>query len=84
MKLDRTTLQAWALASEVGCSIAFFLAGSVFGGILLDKYLHTRPIFLLIGIFLGLALAGYSLYRLVMFRTPGDKRSSGRPDKNDV
>ncbi len=83
MKLDRNTLQAWALASEVGCSIAVSLGGCVVGGIFLDRTLETRPIFLLIGIFVGLALAGYSMYRLAMFGTSRPGRRSSRSNRRE-
>jgi len=83
VKLDRSTLQAWALASEVGCSIAIFLVGCIVGGAFLDRYLHSSPIFLLIGIFMGLALAGYNLYRLTLFRTSREIRRSRHRRSND-
>lgn len=69
MQLDRSTLGAWALASQAGCSIVIFFAGPLIGGILLDKWLGTLPIFLIAGLFAGLALAGYSLIRLSRMRT---------------
>ncbi|MEJ7654428.1 MAG: AtpZ/AtpI family protein [Chloroflexia bacterium] len=83
MKLDQGALQAWALAGEVGCSLGVFLGGSVIGGILLDRAFDTRPIFLLVGIFLGLALAAYSMYRLVIFRSTGSGQSSSRSSQDD-
>jgi hypothetical protein len=36
------------------------------GGIFLDRWLDTSPVFTLIGMGLGLASAGYSLYELAV------------------
>jgi ATP synthase protein I len=36
------------------------------GGILLDRWLDTSPIFTLLGMALGLAAAGYTLYELAV------------------
>jgi hypothetical protein len=41
------------------------------GGIFLDRWLDTSPVFTLIGMGLGLASAGYSLYELAVL---GDTR----------
>jgi len=41
----------------------------MFAGLLLDRWLHTTPLFLLIGVFLGGGLGFLSVYREVV----GDK-----------
>lgn len=65
MNLNRSTLQAVALIGQIGCSIAIFLIGAIAGGILLDKFLGTTPLFIIVGVFVGFALAGYSTYRVL-------------------
>lgn len=41
----------------IGWYFAFCVVGGVVGGVLLDRWLDTRPVFVLVGTFLGLALA---------------------------
>lgn len=48
----------------MGCAIAATIVLSVIGGVLLDQWLDTTPIFILIGVALGLAGAGYQLWEL--------------------
>jgi hypothetical protein len=40
------------------------------GGIFLDRWLDTSPIFTLIGMVLGLITAGYTLYELAVLGSP--------------
>ncbi len=60
-------MQQWQLALRV-LGIGWFLAISillgVLGGLWLDNKLGTKPVFLIIGIFLGLAVAGYGAYQM--------------------
>lgn len=81
MKLDRSTIEVWALAGQIGCSIGVSLVVTIVGGLFLDSVLDTSPWFLLAGIFLGLVIAGYSLYRLTLIRTSRDGMGRGRHDK---
>jgi len=48
----------------MGCAIAATIVLCVIGGVLLDQWLDTTPIFILIGVALGLAGAGYQLWEL--------------------
>ena len=66
--LDRGTVRALGLVSGIGFSIALTIGGGVLLGLFLDDQFGTAPIFLLVGMLLGLALAGYTLYRLTLFR----------------
>jgi F0F1-type ATP synthase assembly protein I len=55
------------------------------GGVLLDNWLGTSPVFVLIGVALGMAAAGYSLYELAVLDQPDRgrvklKRSRARRD----
>lgn len=69
MKLDRSSVRALGLVSGIGFSITISIGGGVLLGLFLDDALGTEPLFLVVGILLGLVLAGYSLYRLTLFRT---------------
>jgi ATP synthase protein I len=50
----------------IGWYIAFCIAFGVGGGVWLDRTLDISPLFTLIGLFLGLALALYGGYRMLM------------------
>ncbi len=68
MKLDNSTVRALGLVSGIGFSIALFIGGGVVLGLYLDDRLGTTPLFLIVGLLVGLALAGYTMYRLTLFR----------------
>ncbi len=63
--------QAIGVASGIGCTVVVSLLLCIGGGIILDRWLDTSPVFTLIGMALGLAAAGYSLYELAVL---GDTR----------
>lgn len=62
-------------ASGIGCSVAGGLLLCIGGGILIDRWLGTEPVGVLVGMTLGLISAGYSLYELAVL---------GRPDRGVV
>ena len=49
----------------VGWYVAICIVGGVWGGAWLDDKLGTSPLFLLIGLMLGIAVAGVGLYRML-------------------
>ena len=58
-------MRQWQLAFQVlgiGWFVAIAILLGVLGGLWLDNKLGTRPIFLILGIVLGLAVAGYGVY----------------------
>ena len=58
----------WALAFRLlglGWYVAFSIIGGVAGGYWLDQWLGTRPLFLLLGLVAGSAMAFYGVYRMV-------------------
>ncbi len=61
---DRQQLKAVGLAAGLGCSVVASLIMCVLGGILLDRWLETTPLFTLAGVLLGIFAAGSQLYRL--------------------
>lgn len=61
---QRAQLATAGTAAGMGCSIAATIVLMVIGGVLLDQWLDTTPIFILIGVALGLAGAGYQLWEL--------------------
>lgn len=62
--------QAVGAATGLGCTIVVSLLLCIGGGVLLDKWLGTAPIFVLIGVALGLAAAGYALFELAVLGQP--------------
>jgi ATP synthase protein I len=58
--------QAVGAASGLGCTVVVSLLLCIGGGIFLDRWLETSPIFTLSGMMLGLITAGYTLYELAV------------------
>ena len=49
----------------VGWYVAICIVGGVWGGVWLDEKLGTSPLFLLIGLLLGIVIAGAGVYRML-------------------
>ena len=52
----RQVLRALGIATSFGFTLALLTAAGVVGGRWLDGRAHTSPLFMLLGLFLGLAL----------------------------
>lgn len=65
--LDRSTINAFAIASQVGLGIVLpLVAGGLIGWYLDSSVFHDSvPIATLIGLLLGLAAGVYGFYRLI-------------------
>lgn len=50
--------------------VGFFIGGAIFlglmGGLWLDGKLNTKPFFMLIGLILGIVVAGYGVYQMLL------------------
>ncbi|MFC1921191.1 AtpZ/AtpI family protein [Chloroflexota bacterium] len=61
-------MKDWAAALGM-TGIGFFIAGSIIGGLLggmwLDEKFGTRPVFLVIGLVLGIAFAFFGVYNIL-------------------
>ena len=62
-QLRRNRLRAMALAAEIGGTVLGSMLICLGGGILLDRQLGTKPLFLLIGLGLAFIAIGYALYQ---------------------
>ena len=52
----------WGLVFDLGVRLGVSVILGVGGGLLLDRWLGTRPIFTLIGMVLGVAAAMYTIW----------------------
>jgi ATP synthase protein I len=62
-------MQNWGPAARflgVGFYIAFCIVAGILGGLWIDGRFHTGPIFLLIGLVLGLVSAFWGLYQMLL------------------
>ena len=57
-----TSAAGWGLVFDIGIRMGVSVAIGLGGGLLLDNWLGTRPIFTLIGMVLGIAAAMYTLW----------------------
>ncbi len=58
--------------------VGFFIGGSIvlgtFSGLWLDNKLNTKPLFMIVGLFIGIAVAAYGVYQMLL-PLIGDKRN---------
>lgn len=52
----------WGIAFDLGIRLGISVLLGVGGGLLLDSWLHTSPIFTLIGVVLGIGAAMYTIW----------------------
>jgi ATP synthase protein I len=77
-----STIQAVAIASQFGVSLAVAVGLGLFLGQWLDGVVHTSPVFTLLGVFLGLAggvSSGVTIYRSAMRKLQPDATLRPRP-----
>ncbi len=50
--------------------VGFFIGGCIVGGIAggfwLDNRLNTKPVFMIVGLLLGVVVAGYGVYQMLL------------------
>ena len=71
-KNNRNPLQAMALYSAILSQLVGGILIGIFGGRWLDQCWNTEPIFLIIGLFTGLAAGVYSMLRSIRHFFSGD------------
>ena len=76
MLLLLTKLQPALGLMGIGWYFALSIVGGVGAGLLVDSWLETKPLFTMIGLFIGLAVAFWGGYKLLM-----RVMSSGNQDK---
>jgi ATP synthase protein I len=79
--------QAIGAASSIGCSVVVSLLVCIGAGIVLDRWLGTTPVMVLLGMLAGMIAAGYALYELAVLGSPDRGRiqlnRSKRPDSGE-
>ena len=78
LKEKQKKLYSLSLVYQLGISLIVPLLIGILGGIWLDNQFKTSPIFVLIGLFLGIMIAGYSLYYELL---PFLKRNTPKHEK---
>jgi hypothetical protein len=66
------------MVSGIGFAIAIPLGLFFLGGLWLDDRMGTRPLFMLVGILVGLIAAGATIAQLLSFRRGGESRVAKR------
>lgn len=56
------TARNWGVAMDLGLRLGLSVVIGVVGGVLLDNWLDTSPIFTLIGVAVGIGAAMYSIW----------------------
>lgn len=75
---NRDWTENFALVTQLGLTMAGSILFCFFIGMYLDKWLGTKGLFLVIGIFLGIAGGGVTVYRQIM-----DMLKDKRKDKDE-
>jgi len=60
-----------------GFTLAFAVLLFLGAGVLVDRWLHTRPVFTLIGVLVGLGAGMYAFIVRVLAESPPRKKSGG-------
>ena len=71
----RAPFRQFALYSHVGMMYPVAIAIGFFGGLLLDGWLGTRPLFALLGLVLGFAAATRNLLKTISIEDDRNRRS---------
>ena len=50
----------------VGWYVGFSILGGILAGLWLDGKFSSKPLFMILGLFLGLTVAGYGVYKMMI------------------
>ena len=62
----KSIVKYFSLISQVGLQFIFCVLAGAFIGFKLDSFLGSNPIFFILGLLLGIAGGGFSVYKLIM------------------
>lgn len=66
MKPERCRKGGVGLVGTIGGYVALCILGGLVIGWLLDRVVHTSPVFLIVGVVLGFVVSFYAVYRVAM------------------
>ncbi len=72
MQKDRNSFKAMALMSAILSQLVGATLIGIFSGRWLDNYLDTRPLFLIIGLLIGMSAGIYSMFVSIRHFFSGD------------
>ncbi|MBM3958632.1 MAG: AtpZ/AtpI family protein [SAR202 cluster bacterium] len=78
---ETSTLVLLARLAGVGWYVAISIAGGTLAGVWLDSRLDTRPVFMILGLAVGLAAAVYGMLRLLRWFTAAGDNAAGSGGK---
>lgn len=78
---DGVVMRRWQTAFNIigiGWLIGLSILLGVLGGLWLDNRLGTQPLFIIVGLFLGLIIASYGTYRMLLplFKNKGSEEKT--------
>lgn len=73
---------ATKVAGQVGCMLILIAGGAVVGGILLDRALGTKPLFLFVLLLVSIPVNIWATYRYVQRQTRQIKASTQQKEDN--
>ncbi len=79
----RGSMAGFSMAFRIGVELVAALIVGVGAGLLLDKWLETAPLFLVVFFFLGAAAGVLNVYRAAS-GLAGGMRKSGEPGEDDL
>ncbi len=62
----------------MGWYVGFCIVLGVLGGVWLDRKLHTSPLLFMVGLLLGLIVAVYGVYKMILPNIINQKRNGGK------
>ena len=66
LKNNSKVFYALSIAWQLGFLIAFPITGFLFLGLLGDRYFGTEPVFLILGIVVGVTITFYEIYHMLV------------------
>jgi ATP synthase protein I len=74
-------MRRWQAAMRligVGWYVGFSILGGILAGLWLDGKFSSKPLFMILGLLLGLAVAGYGVYKMMI--QVANKKDNGEND----
>ena len=78
--MNASTMGAVVRLLGIGWYVALCIGGGALVGLWLDRRFDLNPVLTLVGLFLGIVIAGIGMYRMLMavFATTSESKDEGR------